>query len=755
MSSNITMKDVAIASGVSLATVSKVINGDKTVSQSNAKKVWDAVKDLGYKTNYAAKLLRTSRSQQINVIIPNIFDPNFSGIFTGIERILYENEYAATLCVTSEIQAKENFFLEQALRHRVAGVILVTCQPKENNERIQQLVDADTKVVHIEREPVTRRHAFLEYDNRQAINECVSEMLSQGLRRLLLVAGPGDYSSEAEAIKGFETAFGYGAAPRGAEYATVETNFDKESAFAATVRHINHNFVPEAIVTTSLSLYQGAYKATDILQHRLANRVRFISLGDSSWCHVLEDSPAIIGRDSMAMGRAAAEAVLNNIKNQAAHQGCYIQMKSTPIRSPGLKASHGSVRFTTKKEKALNVLLHESSSADATINLLGDFESRLGVKVHVDCLPPQKLYSHICDTGTRLKYDVIQVDQPWGDEFVVAGWLENLDEMLAARPEAIASFPAGVMDAYSRYSGSYFSLPYRLDTQLLFYRRDLFENQNYIHAFEHFAGGGELRPPKTWVEFNRIAKFFTKRFNPDSPTEYGIALGGLLPHGAFIELLPRLWAYGADIFDERGRIVLDDRSTEEALANYVESYEYAPPDSANNWWREQMEYFRTGQVAMTTLFHAPAAALAERSLSKVVGKLGYAVIPGGCPVLGGWSLAIVKGTKNREKAFEWMCWATGEEMATLHTILGGATATTSLYQSSELLSMFPWLPKALESFYISRKRLGTFSPRCPGAFKEQEVEKILGSAVHDVLSAEKKPVEAIGKAVQDLRALCG
>lgn len=752
MSSNTTMKDVAYKSGVSLATVSKVINGDKTVSVDNAKRVWDAVRELGYKTNYAAKLLRTSRNQQINVIIPNVFDPNFSGIFSGIERILYENDYAAILCVTSENQARENFFIEQALRQRVAGIILITCQPKKKNERVQELVDAGVKVVHLEREPETRRHAFLEYDNRPAIGECVGEMLAQGLRRFLLVTGPEDYSSESESAAGFVDALGRGTA-RGTEYAMAETNFDKESAFAATVRHINHHFVPEVIVTTALPLYQGANKATDILRHRLANRVKFVSLGDDSWVHVSDGALAIIGRDSLAMGAAAAEAVLNNIRNPVAHRGFYAEIKSMPSALPTVKSAGGSVRFKGKRENELRVMLHESSSAEATIALLCDFESRFGVRVKVDCYSPQELYRRIRDADIRLGYDVIQIDQPWGNEFAAAGWLANLDDLLTSRPEAIAAFPAGVMDAYSLHVGSYYSLPYRLDTQLLFYRRDLFEDQDIMHSFEHYAGGGELRAPKTWVEFNRIAKFFTRRFNPDSPTEYGIALGGMRPHGAFIEFMPRLWAYGAEVFDERGRVVLDSRSAVEALVNYVESRDYAPPDSLDNWWREQTEHFRVGHVAMTTLFHAPAAALAERSLSKVVGKLGYAVIPGGCPVLGGWSLGLVAESKRRELAFEWICWATGAEMAIPHTVLGGATAATSLYQSSELLTMFPWLPKALESFYMSRKRMTHVSRL--GVLPEQTYEEIIGDAVHGALSRECTPAEAIRRAAGELQAHCG
>jgi DNA-binding LacI/PurR family transcriptional regulator/ABC-type glycerol-3-phosphate transport system substrate-binding protein len=752
MANRVTMKDVALKAEVSLATVSKVINNDKTVGADKARRVWDAARALDYKTNYAARLLKTSRNNQICVIIPSVTDPNFAAIFTGAERVLYDNGYAATLHVTSEMRAKENFFLEQALEQRASGVIIVTCQPDEESDALATLAESDGKVVYLEREPRTPGDAFLEYDNRQSILDATDELLQQGLRRLLLLTGPRAYSSERRAAEGFSAAIDSAANASGLRHAVVETSFDKETAFAAVVRHINRDFVPEAIIATGTQLYKGALKATDILRNRLANKVKLVVLGEESWANVETENITVIRRNSLRMGELSAEAMLDNLRNPVAHKGYYRCLENSvgEPESPRPAPTSRSVRLRASVAP-LRALVFDSTSYDATTNLLSDFESRYSMSVAFDRLDYIDLYHALEDKERLERYDIVQFDHSWLDELVCAGALESLDAFLAARPEVASSFLPGVMQSYAGHAGGLYALPYRLDTQLLFYRRDLFENQFLRRMYDEFSGGGELRPPQTWREFNSIAKFFTRAHNPESPTAYGIALGGQKPHGALCEVLPRLWAFGGEVLDGRGRVGLDSRNAVDALENYVEAMDYASPGSENNFWREQVKSFCSGQTAMATVFSAPAAPIADRSLSEVVGRIGYDMVPGGCPLLGGWALGVRKGTPRFEDACNCVVWAAGSGMAIPHTLLGGSTACAAPYESSEMMAAYPWLPKVIRSLSISHKRNVTITAT-GGRLREWEFEEIVGGAAHRALIGELSPSEAVELAAGGMRA---
>lgn len=751
MATRVTMKDVASKAEVSLATVSKVINNDPTVGADKARRVWDAARALDYRTNYAARLLKTSRNALVSLILPSVADPNFSAIFTGAERVLYDNGYAAALHVTSEMRAKENFFLEQALEQRASGVILVTCQPDEAGDAVATLMESDVKVVHLEREPKRPGDAFLEYDNRQSILDATDDLLLQGLRRILLLTGPRSYSSERHAAEGFLAAINN--ANTAASAAVVETSFDKETAFAAAVRHINHGFVPEAIIATGTQLYRGALKATDILRHRLANKVRFVVLGEESWADVETENLTLIRRNSLRMGELAAEAVLDNIRNPVAHKGAYRRLENNtdvPDAPPAAPSPGRSARLRAAAAP-LRALVFDSTSCDATANLLSDFESRHGMSVVFDRLGYTDLYKALADKERLEKYDIVQFDHAWLDELVFADALENLDAFLAARPAVAASFLPGVTQAYAGLAGGLYALPYRLDTQLLFYRRDLFENRFLRRMYTEFSGGGGLRAPQTWREFNSIAEFFTRSRNPDSPTEHGIALTGQKPHGALCEFLPRLWAFGGEVLDARGRVALDGRNAAEALENYVEAMRYASPGSENNFWREQVRSFCSGQTAMAVVFSAPAAPMADRTLSEVVGRIGYGMVPGGCPLLGGWALAARKGTPRFEDACNCIVWAAGSGMSIPHALLGGAPACAAPYESSELKAAYPWLPKVIESLAVSRRRSVTMTAT-GGRLREWEFEEIVGGAAHRALIGELPPAEAVTLAADALRA---
>ncbi len=109
----VTIRDVAKEAGVSHGTVSNVLNKRGIVSPEKVTRVQAAIRKLGYTPHATARSLKTSCSMNIGVILPNVTDPNFAQIFTGIERALSEHGYAIALYSTSEIPAKENLIIER------------------------------------------------------------------------------------------------------------------------------------------------------------------------------------------------------------------------------------------------------------------------------------------------------------------------------------------------------------------------------------------------------------------------------------------------------------------------------------------------------------------------------------------------------------------------------------------------------------------------------------------------------------------
>jgi DNA-binding LacI/PurR family transcriptional regulator/ABC-type glycerol-3-phosphate transport system substrate-binding protein len=745
MNRTATIKDVARQAGVSIATVSNVLNERETVNRDIVRRVREAVEVLGYRRHQSGWQLKTKRSSLVNVIVPSVTDPHFSALYTGAERVLNDHGYTAALHVTSEIRSKENELLELSLQQRAAGVLVATCQP-DDMKRAEELREAGIQVVCLEREPVGGGFTFIEHDLRRLMFDATRSLLHQGYRDIVLLTGPKEYSSEERAAAGFLDSVA--AAGSDASGVVLETNHDTETAFRALVEHIARGRSVDLIVSTSSAIHRGARKALQLLASQLNGPVRLVSLAEESWADVESDDRLVVRRSGAQLGAAAAEALLDNLRNPIAHGGGY--------RRLAVPAPLGERKTTMKRygdSDELRVLMFDSMSRRAISDLLPHFEARHGSRVRIEAMSAERLHGVLSDPERRAGYDVVEIDQPWMSELASSGALLQLDGRLRQHPELMRGLVPGVMDANCRYGNGYFGLPSRFDVEMLFYRKDLFDDPNQRLAYRDLTGG-DLRPPETWREFNTVARFFTRACNPASPTSYGISLGTHPPHGALVEFLTRLWGSKGRVLDDAGRVTLDSREAEETLENYVESVNYAAPGWQDKPRSGQVDDFATGDVAMVALFCAPAAPLTDRSVSSVVGKIGYAPVPGGVPVLGGWSMGVVRDCPRPDLAFEWMSWAAGMEMAIPLTIMGGSTPALALYNSLELRSVYPWLGKAVELFPKSRARAISLTTT-GGRLSEFRYEQIVGHHIHQALRREKTSAEALTAAAAELRRILG
>ncbi|GAK54012.1 hypothetical protein U14_05289 [Candidatus Moduliflexus flocculans] len=733
-----TIKDVAKLAGVSHGTVSNVLNRRGVVSPETARKVQEAIAQLGYTPDATARSLKTSRSMNIGVILPNITDPNFAQMFTGIERVLSENGYTTALYSTSEIPAKENLIIDRICQQRMDGVILVTCQPQKP-EVFARFDSADIRAVFLEREVKRTEYNYFGYNNYRSFYDATTQALSSGLNCIAVVIGPVEYSSEQQCLAGYADAHTHANQGYNSGH-VVETNSNKESAFKATIKLLQTGTPLDLILCSSTLILEGVMKAVSYFEGTLPQTPHIISLSEDTWANASPPQIGRIPRKAILLGELAAETLLENLKAPALFEYVHRVLENVPYRA---QPAHATPAVATRASQIpLRVLMLKCSASYATSALLPDFTQRTSIPVDIDTIDEyDAYYDAVAREACADTYDVLHIDLPWFAELASAGCLADLTENIQAHPDVIRDYIPGVLDAYAKYGDSYFGLPYMFGTQLLFYRKDLFEDPELqANFYEQYTS--ELQPPRTWKEFNVVARFFTQAYNPKSPVKYGTTLGASLSSGAVCEFLPRQWAYGGRMFDINGNVAFNSKETLRALENYAESFQYASKNSANHWWDEQVTEFSQGLAAMMILFVAHATELTNRATSSVVGNIGYAPVPGGHPLLGGWSLGINSRCQRQTEAFQFISWATCQEMAIPYTILGGATPSINLYKSSELLSIYPWLLKAIESLGISRKR-DVSKISTGGALTEREYEKILGTAVHQAITKQMTPKAAI------------
>ncbi len=743
-----TLKDVAKLAGVSNGTVSNVLNGNNNVKLETVNKVESAIKQLGYRPDVKARSLKTKTTMSVSVIMPNINDKHLSGIYQGIEKVLSDKGYTVSLHFTMDAKANEERQIIKALQQRADGIILMSCM-KSYKRIIEKIDSSESEVVFIEREPEDFEVNFVGSDNYQLISNYIEKSVKNNIKKIALLTGPHEYSSEKQCIEAYSDTLKNLGIDRSQNY-IQEAHLNKEGAFKATVRLLQLGEIPELIITSSSQLMEGVVKALSFFEKEYMQMPKVATLSEESWVNHTYQNVELIPTKPILIGKKAAALLVENMHSPKLFEKRRIFVKNEIKMLEENETTEGFYGLKNNT-KLLRAIMLKSSSSYATVSLLADFRQKTGIHLEIDFYEYNELYEKIIEDRSVGYYDIIQYDIPWLQEFAVDGQIDCIDHYIAKYPETINELIPGILSLYSKYESHFYGMPYMYGVQILYYRKDLFEDPKIKRMFYEIYGV-ELKVPENWVEYNAVAKFFTKVYNPESPVEYGTTLGGSYSSGAICEFLPRQWGFEGSSFGLGDKVVLTSKENIRALKNYCESFQYAPKDAVDAWWDEQVECFAAGKAAMMILFNSQATDIMDPSKSKIVGKIGYEFIPGGKPLIGGWSLGINKNSVKKEEAFKFIAWASDSHLAIPYTILGGTTPCVNLYHSSELSQLYPWLNKALKSFEKSQKRIMP-KAQSGAVISERKYEEILGEAIHNAIKYKVEPEDALSIAQKKLQFL--
>ena len=174
-----TIKDVAMDAGVSVGTVSNVINGGK-VSEERRQRVERSIQKLGYQVNGIARKMRTQRTDYVVVILPNIINPFYSLLLQGLEHALSAYDKQPLLCISDGEKEKEIKYIEMARANKVDGIIGVTFSD------VEEYLDDTLAFVSIERR-FSKNIPCVSGDNYLGGRMAAENLARRGATNLLLV----------------------------------------------------------------------------------------------------------------------------------------------------------------------------------------------------------------------------------------------------------------------------------------------------------------------------------------------------------------------------------------------------------------------------------------------------------------------------------------------------------------------------------------------------------------------------------------
>lgn len=323
----VTIRDVAQAAGVSLASVSRALNGGKNVSARVARDVAAAADRLGYQPDFLARSLRTRTSGMVGCLVSDISNPLNATIVKAAEARLREAGYLLVVASTANDPGRERAAAAEFRGRRVDGM-LVAPGGDANAKAWRALVAAGTPVVIVDRDAPGREAGdggededevswpAVQVDHRGGARAATRYLLGIGHRRIALLTADAVMRPSRERIQGFREIFDEaGVDPAGARLCLQSSAMD--FAHGDTLALLRGERAPTAIVALGTRILAGVLRAARDLGLVVPRDLSVMSVGDTDLAAV--HTPAITAlRWSLEdVGRAAADLLLRRLRGEA------------------------------------------------------------------------------------------------------------------------------------------------------------------------------------------------------------------------------------------------------------------------------------------------------------------------------------------------------------------------------------------------------------------------------------------------------
>lgn len=197
---NISIKEIAKIAGVSVATVSRVINNNGRFSEETRKKVMKIIDDYDYKTNMAAKSLRVSKSRTVGLIVPNINNEWLSNLVLNIEKYFFDKNYSVFICNTSQDEEKEIAYFKSLDSQLVDGIICIS----GIEEIPSQVITRDIPIVCVDRKPKNHTNTYyVESNHYEGGYLATEELIKQGCKKIAIVSRNKTLSVNTQRLEGY------------------------------------------------------------------------------------------------------------------------------------------------------------------------------------------------------------------------------------------------------------------------------------------------------------------------------------------------------------------------------------------------------------------------------------------------------------------------------------------------------------------------------------------------------------------------
>jgi LacI family transcriptional regulator len=310
---SLTMHDVADRAEVSIATVSRVVNGSGGVSKKLEQRVLQAMQELNYHPSSLARSFKMRETRLIGLIIPLLDHPFFSRLAQVMEQELFRNNYRAIICNTEEDEERELEYIELLLRQRIDGVIINSAI--ENTDYLLELQAQDVPCVLIDRNVEAFECSKVFSDNSQGGYLGMKYLLDLGHRDIRVIA-PFDFAHPVRhRIRGIRDALAEYGIPEPPDMVSMSDDPSFEMGINAGVAFAQMDPRPTAIFALTDVTAIGVMRGLAGMGLRVPEDISVMGYDNIPLSEYVLPSLTTVAQPIAAMGKKAVEVLLEHIKN--------------------------------------------------------------------------------------------------------------------------------------------------------------------------------------------------------------------------------------------------------------------------------------------------------------------------------------------------------------------------------------------------------------------------------------------------------
>lgn len=711
-----TIIDVAKMAGVSQGTASNVLNGKGNVSSEKIRAVEEAARKLGYTINERAKILRKGSGNIVCVIVPSMECRHYRDFYYCLKNYAEKKGCMAELLITNDNKQTEYNMIQWAKSVMALGVAVITCL---NEKEAKEAYAGFKKVCFVERKGAPGSD-YIGFDYGLAGEKIAGSVQQDGHRKVLIVTDSLKFSNENEFCRGLCTTLG----EKKIKFAHITTDS----------RRLSHSIIDtlvqgdeyDAMVTTNVRF---AEKMRNVMEN-FAPEYHIPIYTMSSIASLPEGDYQRYELNYGLVGKLVAERIIDGTKEEMTERELICE-------NDGFR-EWNRIDLAKKPAERLRILAIDSPETMILQGVARLYTEETGTQIEFDVLAYDDLYQQFLKAEHSDYYDIFRMDVTWlpllSERILVP--LEELDENIE---EVHKEYIPALINKYSRVHGRNYALPITPSTQLLFYRKDLFEN-TVIKRLYSETYKSELKIPKTFEEYNKIAEFFATNEALEEHYFSNLTLGSMGVTAT--EFLCRLFSHKKHLYGKDGKVVVNDEAGVLAMQELMTAKQYSDKKVVH-WWKTSAREFAEGKLAMMINFSNYASEIIGAG-SKVVGNIGVAMVPGRNPIYGGGTVGISKNSHQKEDALAFIKWITTEPAASGMAALGSVSPCAKTYNKYDIIDVFPWLELSKDCFSKSHtQRIPADSDK---AFDEIKFLNIVGMAVENVMMGFLSAEESLNRA---------